>query len=33
MESGLTLIGGTAVLDQLQDYVPETIKDLIKASN
>lgn len=27
------VIGATAVLDRLQDYVPETIKDLLRASN
>lgn len=32
LESNLTLIGATAVEDKLQDRVPETIYDLIKAS-
>jgi magnesium-transporting ATPase (P-type) len=33
LESGMYLIGATAVLDRLQDEVPETIRDLIRASN
>ncbi len=32
LESGLILLGATAILDKLQDLVPETIKDLLKAS-
>ena len=32
LEKGLYLIGATAVLDRLQDFVPETIRDLIRAS-
>jgi magnesium-transporting ATPase (P-type) len=32
-EQGFTLIGATAVEDKLQDGVPETIADLIRASN
>lgn len=32
LESGLYLIGATAVLDRLQDDVAETIRDLIRAS-
>lgn len=32
LEKGFTLIGATAVEDKLQDKVPETIYDLIKAS-
>ena len=32
LESGLYLIGSTAVLDRLQEQVPETIRDLIRAS-
>jgi magnesium-transporting ATPase (P-type) len=33
IEKNLTLIGATAVEDKLQDNVPQTIYDLIKASN
>lgn len=33
LETNLYLIGATAVLDRLQDDVPETIRDLIRASN
>lgn len=32
LESGMYLIGATAVLDRLQDEVPETIRDLIRAN-
>ena len=32
MEKGFFLIGATAVLDRLQDDVPETIRDLIRAN-
>jgi P-type E1-E2 ATPase len=32
LESELYLIGATAVLDRLQDEVPETIRDLIRAN-
>jgi magnesium-transporting ATPase (P-type) len=32
LEQGIYLIGATAVLDRLQDEVPETIRDLIRAS-
>lgn len=32
LERGLYLIGATAVLDRLQDFVPETIRDLLRAS-
>lgn len=32
LEQGIYLIGATAVLDRLQDDVPETIRDLIRAS-
>lgn len=32
METNLTLIGATAVLDRLQDNVPETIRDMIQAN-
>ena len=32
IEKNLTLIGCTAVEDRLQDEVPETIRDLLKAS-
>lgn len=32
LEQNLYLIGATAVLDRLQDFVPETIRDLIRAS-
>ena len=31
LEQGIYLIGATAVLDRLQDEVPETIRDLIRA--
>lgn len=31
-EKNFTLIGATAVLDKLQDNVPETIRDLIRAN-
>lgn len=33
IEQNLTLIGATAVEDRLQDNVPQTIYDLIRASN
>lgn len=33
IEKDLTLIGCTAVEDKLQDEVPQTIADLLKASN
>ena len=33
IEVNLTLIGCTAVEDKLQDQVPETIRDLLRASN
>lgn len=33
LETNLYLIGATAVLDRLQDDVPDTIRDLIRASN
>ena len=32
IEQNIYLIGATAVLDRLQDEVPETIRDLIRAS-
>jgi magnesium-transporting ATPase (P-type) len=32
LEQNIFLIGATAVLDRLQDEVPETIRDLIRAS-
>lgn len=32
LEQNVFLIGATAVLDRLQDDVPETIRDLIRAS-
>lgn len=32
LESDLYLLGATAVEDKLQDQVPETIADLLKAS-
>ena len=32
LEKELYLIGATAVLDRLQDQVPETIRDLIRAN-
>lgn len=32
LEREVYLIGATAVLDRLQDQVPETIRDLIRAS-
>lgn len=32
IETNLTLIGATAVEDKLQDKVPETIADLIRAN-
>ncbi len=32
LEKGFYLIGATAVLDRLQDDVPETIRDLIRAN-
>lgn len=32
VEGNLTLIGCTAVEDRLQDEVPETIRDMLKAS-
>lgn len=32
LETDLYLIGATAVLDRLQDEVPETIRDLIRAN-
>lgn len=32
LEQGIYLLGATAVLDRLQDEVPETIRDLIRAS-
>ena len=32
LEKGFFLIGATAVLDRLQDDVPETIRDLIRAN-
>jgi phospholipid-transporting ATPase len=32
LEEGFYLIGATAVLDKLQDNVPETIRDLLRAS-
>lgn len=32
LENGLTLLGATAVLDRLQDNVPETIRDMIQAN-
>lgn len=32
LESELYLLGATAVLDRLQDDVPETIRDLLRAS-
>lgn len=32
LEQNIYLIGATAVLDRLQDEVPETIRDLIRAS-
>ena len=32
LESNIYLIGATAVLDRLQDEVPETIRDLIRAN-
>lgn len=33
LEQGIFLVGATAVLDRLQEDVPETIRDLIRASN
>lgn len=32
LEKGFYLIGATAVLDRLQEDVPETIRDLIRAN-
>ena len=32
LQQGVFLIGATAVLDRLQDEVPQTIRDLIRAS-
>lgn len=32
LERNVYLIGATAVLDRLQDEVPETIRDLIRAN-
>ena len=32
LETDLILIGATAVLDRLQEDVPETIRDLIRAN-
>lgn len=32
LEEGFHLIGATAVLDRLQDNVPETIRDMLRAS-
>jgi phospholipid-transporting ATPase len=32
LERDIYLIGATAVLDRLQDDVPETIRDMIRAS-
>ena len=32
LETSLYLIGATAVLDRLQDEVPETLRDMIRAS-
>jgi len=32
LERDIYLIGATAVLDRLQDDVPETIRDLLRAS-
>lgn len=32
LETDLYIIGATAVLDRLQDDVPETIRDMIRAS-
>lgn len=32
LEQGIFLVGATAVLDRLQEDVPDTIRDLIRAS-
>lgn len=32
LEQNMHIIGATAVLDRLQDEVPETIRDLIRAN-
>jgi magnesium-transporting ATPase (P-type) len=32
LEQNMFIIGATAVLDRLQDEVPETIRDLLRAS-
>ena len=32
LERDIYLIGATAVLDRLQDDVPETIRDMLRAS-
>lgn len=33
LERELYLVGATAVLDRLQDDVPETIRDMLRASS